>query len=227
MHANPNDWFSQAAGRCLLDAQTPVLHELLQQRPAQPWLWLAPQPCELAALPARGWQMCWDGRHWQGAWRWAQALPLASESLGTIILQHTPGSLDDNAQLLAECARALLPGGRLCVMALNPLSPYRLRWRGHGLHAAEPLSWRKRLREHGLSPEAVSLGIGPTWRQGAGNTPQQGAGLRAAYLICADKRRIPLTPIRQRAQRLAHAAALAALAHQRRHDENLAPDETR
>ena len=31
--------------------------------------------------------------------------------------------------------------GWLWLLALNPLSPYRLRWRGQGLHAREPVTW--------------------------------------------------------------------------------------
>lgn len=204
------DWFSQPDGQSLLDAQAGPLCEALRQRPAQPWLWLAPVCRDVPADGGRGWQLQADGTGWKGAFRCAGSLPLASESLGTVVLQHPPGGPFDNLELLRECARLLVPGGRLCLFALNPLSPYRLRWRGQGLRAVEPLAWRKRLRGVGLSPEPVSLGIGPYWRRDAGAGSQQGAGLRASYLLCADKRRQPLTPVRKHAPRLAEAGVFRA-----------------
>lgn len=203
----PPCWFSLAEGRAVLDAEAPLLAEALRQRPAQPWLWLAPLPVDAAPDSGRGWQLQADGNGWRGAFRCAAGLPLASEAFGTIVLQHPSGRPADNQGLLQECARLLVPGGRLCLFALNPLAPYRLRWRGQGLHAAEPLSWRKRLRAAGLTPEPVSLGLGPRWQVDTGGDPGQGAGMRAAYLLCADKRRLPLTPVRQGAPRLATAAA--------------------
>jgi hypothetical protein len=49
-------------------------------------------------------------------------------------------------------------------------------------------------------PEPVTQGIGPLWRADApGGGLQHGPGLRAAWRMRAEKRRIPLTPIRQRA----------------------------
>ena len=102
----------------------------------------------------------------------------------------------DPRALLDECSRVLLPGGWLLLLALNPLSPYRMRWRGQGLRASEPVTWRRRLRAAGLSPEALSRGVGPTWAAAADPAVQDGAGLRAAFLVRAEKRRQPLTPSR-------------------------------
>ena len=89
-----------------------------------------------------------------------------------------------------------MPGGRLWLLALNPLAPYRLRWRGQGPRAAEPVTWRRRLRAAGLVPDPVSQGVGPTWAIAINPNLQDGAGLRAAFLLRAEKRRIPLTPMR-------------------------------
>ena len=100
--------------------------------------------------------------------------------------------------LLDECARLLFAGGALWLLALNPLAPYRLRWRGQGLLVSEPVTWRKRLRAVGLSPEPVSQGIGPTWDIAHDPCLQDGAGLRAAFLIRAEKKRLPITPVRGR-----------------------------
>lgn len=210
MHISPAtgaDWFSQPPGQVLLQSEAAALAQALQQRPAQPWIWFSPLAQPVPEQAPRGWQLQAHGAGWQGAWQCAGSLPLASESIGTIVLQHPMGGPQDNLGLLNECARVLVAGGRLCLFALNPLSPYRLRWRGQGLRAVEPLAWRKRLREAGLAPEPISLGIGPGWRMRASEDTQQGAGLRAAYLLCADKRRLPLTPVRQRRLQLAPASA--------------------
>jgi SAM-dependent methyltransferase len=41
-------------------------------------------------------------------------------------LQHVLGAdRVDPIALIEECARVLVPGGRLALLALNPLSPYR------------------------------------------------------------------------------------------------------
>ena len=58
----------------------------------------------------------------------------------------------------------------------------------------------------GLVPEPVSQGLGPSWSVRASPQPQQGPGLRAAYLLRAEKRTLPLTPVRRRALQLAPAA---------------------
>ena len=104
----------------------------------------------------------------------------------------------DPATLLAECTRVLLPGGRLWLLALNPLAPYRWRWSGNGVRGWEPVSWRRRLRTAGLVPEVVSQGVGPRWRIAPSPGLQDGAGLRAAFLLRAEKRVSPLTPTRAR-----------------------------
>lgn len=208
----PADWFRQPAGAAVLASEANAIAHALQQRPAQPWLWLSPlaqpQPEPADAPIPRGW-LLWPGEGgWHGPWRCADdALALARESFGTIILQHPVGGPVASGPLLAECARLLVPGGRLCLLGLNPLAPYRLRWRGQGLKAVEPLVWRRRLRQVGLVPEPVSLGIGPRWKTEADERTAQGAGLKASYLLCADKRRLPLTPLPRRALRLANANA--------------------
>ena len=125
-------------------------------------------------------------------------LPIASEAVGTVVLQHVGDALADPATLLAECTRVLLPGGRLWLLALNPLAPYRWRWSRNGVRGLEPISWRRRLRTAGLVPEVVSQGVGPRWRIASSPDLQDGAGLRAAFLLRAEKRVSPLTPTRAR-----------------------------
>jgi SAM-dependent methyltransferase len=126
-------------------------------------------------------------------------LPLANESVATVVVQHVTRNGEHGTTLLSECARVLVPGGKLWLFALNPLSPYRWRWNGNGLRASEPMPWRRRLRAAGMQPDAVSQGLGPRWRIEADAGLQHGPGLRAAWLLRAEKRAIPMTPLRTRA----------------------------
>ena len=193
----PARWFETTAGLALLDSEYPAIVEALDERPGQPWLWLGPV-APAAGLEGHGLHLTPAGGDWSGSVRCGATWPLASESVTCIVAQHVIGDRRRSAAVLDECARVLLPGGRLWLFALNPLAPYRWRWRGHGLSASEPLTWRRRLRAAGLSPDPVSKGIGPTWQVGQAAQLQDGPGLRAAYLIRAEKRALPLTPIRQR-----------------------------
>lgn len=190
-------WFGTDAGLALLESEQPAVQRALDERPALPWLWLAPveQP---AGVDGRGLRLVGASSGWSGEARCGLPLPLASESVGVTVLQHVATTGPAGASLFRECARVLAPGGRLWLFALNPLAPYRWRWRGSGLAASEPLTWRRRLREAGLVPEPVSEGLGPGWQVRVAHLPQSGPGLRAAYAIRAEKRAWPLTPIRQR-----------------------------
>lgn len=194
-----SDWFVSGPGRQVLDSEAGAIQMALAERPGQPWLWLAPAPvASVAGLPDHGLHLQATPAGWGGPIRCALPLPLASESVATVLVQHVSGRGVD-AVLLAECARVLMAGGRLWLFALNPLAPYRWRWQGAGLSAAEPMSWRRHLRKAGLSPEPISQGVGPRWRVEANSELQHGPGLRAAYLLRAEKRRIPLTSVRDRA----------------------------
>lgn len=196
----PSDWFASAPGLALLDSEASLVHAALSERPAPPWLWLAPVPHESSA-PGRGVRLVIAGpdAEWGGAVRCALPFPFASQSLGTLVLQHVLGDREHARALLEECCRVLEPGGRLWLLALNPLSPYRWRWRGHGLRASEPLTWRRRLRAAGFFPDPVSQGIGPGWSVRMSDGVRDGPGLCAAYALRAEKRVAPLTPMRRKA----------------------------
>jgi SAM-dependent methyltransferase len=191
-------WFESVAGQALLDSEHPALSRALAERPAQPWLWLG-AVAQAVEIEGRGLRLVAADGMWTGALRCGLPLPLANESIGVVVVQHVARANASERGLLDECARVLAPGGRLWLFALNPLAPYRWRWRGSGLKASEPLTWRRRLRAAGLTPEPVSQGIGPTWHIGIAKGLQNGPGLRAAYAIRAEKRAWPLTPVRQRA----------------------------
>ena len=70
------------------------------------------------------------------------------------------------------------------------------RWLGEGVSGREPVTWRRRLKRAGLVPEPVARGLGPHWNPRIDPALQLGAGARAAYLLAAEKRRLPLTPRR-------------------------------
>jgi len=191
-------WFESEAGRALLGSEAASIRAAPGARPGQSWLWLAPASQAIDPI-GRGLQLQVTGSGWGGPLRCALPLPLANESVATVVVQHSVGVGRPGGALLEECARVLVPGGRLWLYVLNPLSPYRWRWRGANLHAAEPMRWRRHLRAAGLQPDGMSQGLGPRWRIEPSPDLQQGPGVRAAYLLRAEKRSIPLTPVRQRA----------------------------
>ncbi|QDA56403.1 class I SAM-dependent methyltransferase [Thermomonas aquatica] len=189
-------WFAGVAGQAILASEADSLRQAALDRPGQAGLWLCPSgmgegEVELPLLRLRA-----AARGFEGDVRCGLPLPLPSDCCGVVVVQHLADISADPAALLEECARVLVPGGRLWLLALNPLSPYRLRWRGQGPRVAEPVTWRRRLRAVGLAPDAVSRGLGPTWSVAAEPAVQDGAGLRAAFLLRAEKRRTPLTPMR-------------------------------
>ncbi|PNS08288.1 hypothetical protein [Solilutibacter silvestris] len=195
------DWFESAHGQVVLACEWPLLDAAGHERPGLPWLCIAPteRPTELdnrhlVWLQVDGGDaLAGDVACATGRW------PLASESVGTIVLQHAGdcGLAWDEA--LVEAARVLVPGGRLWLFGLNPLSPYRRYWWRQGITDAEPFTWRRRLRRHGFAPDAVAEGIGPAWNPQRIAAMQTGAGARAAYRLCAEKRSIPFTVTRARA----------------------------
>jgi hypothetical protein len=189
-------WFASSEGVTLLSSEQATIENALAERPAQPWLWLAPLPPRRP--DGRGLALYARGERFDGEVSCALPLPLPSDCFATVVLQHVATPDARGSALLEEVERVLVPGGRALLFGLNPLSPYRWRWRGHGLNAAEPLSWRRLLRRAGLEPDAVSEGMGPRWDLEVQAQPQRGTGLRAAYLVRADKRSLPLTPVRRR-----------------------------
>lgn len=195
--ASPRDWFRTDAGLAVLESERPAVERALAERPALPWLWLGPVE-QVTPVDGSGLHLVASADGWSGDARCGLPLPLASESIGVVVLQHVAARGREGRGLFAECARVLAPGGRLWIFALNPLAPYRWYWRGAGLGAAEPLTWRRRMREVGLTPEPVSRGLGPRWQVRVAHEPQDGPGVRAAYAIRAEKRAWPLTPVRQR-----------------------------
>lgn len=193
-------WFLTPEGRAVLDSEQTVVADALAAHPVigLPWLWLAPVPHD-ESVPGHGLRLVLAGQGWAGSIRCGAGLPLASESLGAVVLQHVlPDDIALSRPLIEDCVRLLVPGGRLTVLGLNPLSPYRLRWRRARPGSRDPAALRRLLADAGLAPDAEASGIGPQWTPASSPSLQSGVGLRAACVQRAEKRAIPLSPLRPR-----------------------------
>src|SRR5690606_27733516 len=123
-------WFASSEGAALLDSERNAVEGALAERPAQHWLWLAPLP-PTRPKGGRGLVLYPRGGRFGGDATCGLPFPLPSEAFGTVVLQHVAVTGPAGSALLEEVERVLEPGGRVLLFALNPLSPYRLRWRGH------------------------------------------------------------------------------------------------
>jgi SAM-dependent methyltransferase len=214
----PLGWFASEAGQGLLAVESASMARVLAAIPALPWCWLGvPGTVPPETAGGRGVILRRDGAHlgelrFGGAVRCALPLPLANESFGAVLLQHT---LDDGAatdELLGECERILAPGGTLWLAALNAWSPYRARWARSGLHAHVTGAWQASLRRAGFALDSVNLQwLGPRWRMDNGDV---GVGmndwLRAGIALSVSKRVHALVPPARR-----HSFRLQGAAHSR------------
>ncbi|MFC3551208.1 hypothetical protein ACFOLC_09305 [Lysobacter cavernae] len=193
-------WFSSEPGQGLLAVEETAMLRVLAACPAAAWAWLGVSG---AAPPeiGRGLLLRRHTRGFHGAVQCRLPLPVASEALGAVLLQH---ALDDDVPidpLLDECARVLAPGGTLWLAVLNPWSPYRLRWARSGLRARDPGVWQAALRRAGFAADTVSLQwLGPHWRVAHGEVGVGAADrLRAGVALTVNKRvhaLIPPKPLR-------------------------------
>ncbi|MGH8053315.1 MAG: hypothetical protein ACREP4_05270 [Stenotrophomonas sp.] len=157
--------------------------------PAQPWLWLAPSAAWLPeqAPPGRGIRLhqMGQGSGWQGEVRCGLALPLPAEAVNAIVIQHAaPADLD---ALLAECARVLMPGGRLWMTVLNRYSPYRAHWQWQGAQPASVARTRVLMKRQGLRCQSIGY-HGPLWSQTGAAAGTSLPALRALCVLEAEKR---------------------------------------
>ncbi len=194
----PSAWFATGHGRLVLECEQSLLASAGATRPGLPWVCIstADRPGNIDDRRLLWLRMDDSGLLGGDLGCAVDRWPLASESIGLVVVQHAAecGLVWEDA--LAEAARVLVPGGRIWLFSLNPLSPYRRHWWLRGMSDAEPFTWRRRLRRHGFEPDAVAEGIGPSWNPGRIDGMRTGAGARAAYRLRAEKRVIPLTGVR-------------------------------
>jgi len=197
------DWFGTLAGQGLLAAEYSAGSRVLAACPALPWAWIGVAAAEPPPNDAgRGLRVYRQEQGLAGAVRCGLPLPLPSESLGAVLVQH---ALDDGVAvdgLLGECERVLAPGGTLWLATLNPWSPYRARWAGEGLRARHPGAWQAALRRAGFAFDSASVQwLGPRWRVEHGDGGIGAADrLRAGIALSVNKRVrgvIPPSPLRK------------------------------
>lgn len=194
MHESSH-WLSTAEGSALHAAECDWLHAQLQRLPGAAWAWLSPRHA---------------GPEWSGDWTGdagrlrgtAAALPpwpIASNSMGRVILQHVADEHPAGTALLGEVVRVLEDGGRVWLLALHARAAVRPAWQGAA--ASTPLAWRMRLRAAGLEPLGRARPLGEAHAGGLGWALPLSFGLARypTFVIEAEKRRRPLTPRLQRA----------------------------
>lgn len=188
-------WFGSPAGKGMLDAEAGAVDRVLAGCPALPWLWIGAPAAVLPTGVAAGRGVVLHQRDdgLDGPIRCRLPLPLASESMGAVLLQHALDVPNNSGSLLGECARVLAPGGTLWLAALNPLTPYRARWAGAGLQSHGTSHWQAALRGAGFSRLAISVQwLGPHWRVVQDCEVEAGIGtgdrLRASFAFTVIKR---------------------------------------
>ena len=168
--------------------------------PGAAWLWLAP----LAAMAdgQGGYCLALEPGDWGLAQRFATPFSIPAESLGTVVLQHVADGAWDPAPA-GRMPAAAESGRRLWLFSLN-------RWRRIAGTGAAPASAAPNWWSGGdacaapASPgKAVSPGHRPALEPAGGRVPATGAGIRAAYLLRAEKTRARHDPG-------AHSPAIAA-----------------
>ncbi|MCG8277542.1 class I SAM-dependent methyltransferase [Stenotrophomonas sp. NLF4-10] len=167
------------------------LLDQLQGVPAQPWLWLAPcsawRPQPAPAGRGLRLQRTPEGAGWEGDVYCALPLPLPSEAVNAIVLQH-PATMELEP-LLAECARVLMPGGRLWLTLLNRHSLYRGHWQWRGMRPPTALRCRSGLQREGLRIRTTRH-VGPLWNDAAAPAGKVLPALRAVCVLEFEKRTV-------------------------------------
>ena len=180
-------WFEKEGADAMRAVEHPHLLEQLRASPSQPWLWLAPCAawCPEPAPAGRGLRLHRQAAGWGGDVCCTLPLPLPSEAVNAIVLQHPVAAELD--PLLAECARVLMPGGRLWLTLLNHHSPYRSHWQWRGMRPPTAMRCRASLQREGLRIRATQH-VGPVWSETAGAAGKTLPALRAVCVLECEKR---------------------------------------
>lgn len=134
----------------------------------------------------------------------ADELPIASESMDTLILPHVLEFEIQRHQVLREAERVLKPEGKLYILALNPWSlrgiaqylPRRTSfWRADFVSSHRLLDWLSLLCFEAEFSSAFSLSATQALGKPATLWSRTRAGLSFAYAVKAIKRRYSLIPI--------------------------------
>lgn len=125
----------------------------------------------------------------------AGALPIASESIDTLILAHVLEFEPDRHQVLREAGRVLKPEGKLVILGLNPLHPRRWLWNAKPVPGWQLLDWLSLLN----FDAHLDTCFGKTTRYAGRDTPsfwkRFRSGLATGYAVKAIKRSYRLIPI--------------------------------
>ena len=134
----------------------------------------------------------------------AGSLPIATESVDTVILPHVLEFVADRHQVLREVERVLKPEGRLFILGLNPWSPARYLslsgpkdsfWQSYLIQANHLLDWLSILK-FDAEIEAVFTAKGTTHpRQDQSQLAGVKSWLSVGYAVKAIKRNYTLIPI--------------------------------
>lgn len=133
----------------------------------------------------------------------AGAIPIATESIDTVILPHVLEFVADRHQVLREVERVLKPEGKLFIFGLNPWCPSRLVnlarktsfWGAHLIPAHQLMDW--------LSLLKFDAELEPTLNQRSVGSPpiessvwhELKSSLSLGYAIHAVKRNYTLIPL--------------------------------
>ena len=136
----------------------------------------------------------------------AEALPVATESIDTVILPHVLEFASNPHQVLHEVARILKPEGRLFLLGLNPWSPEdflrhlprkQSRWRSRFVSSHRLLDWLNLLMFDAHFSAAFSLSSCCVFGRPTTLWARTRTELAFAYALKAIKRRpnrIPIEP---------------------------------
>lgn len=211
-------WFSSATAASLLRAEQRALLPILASCFGKAALYLRPgegvAPGLSGHMTLSLMSLYAGGEGFEGDLRCASdALPLADDSVQLVYALHVAELAEQPQAMLCELARVLAPEGLLVLLALNPASPFRLRWGGRVRGTATALRWRQRLLQAGLEP-VRQLSVGPVlpWsgqerEREAAPAIDLAAPLRAARALVARKRRPGMTPLPARRRQVPFAAA--------------------